>query len=230
MDSILLKGVWEDIKSFLNVKRHEPFYNERELQVKLASFLEQTKKYTHIYLEYYVPVKNNKKDVLLSDYQWNSEIRMDIVVNYEDSYIPVELKYKTKKVRGCKISRFGEFINDVDIIKNQSAQDIGRYDYWKDVRRIEVVNSHYDKVVGGIALFLTNDPNYYKEKTRHSSFYNFRLTNDNDGSKMSWDNNPKIKETHPDFQLDKTYSPQWLNDKETKLPEGTRCFYCLVNK
>ena len=89
---------------FFNVERHEPFYNERELQVKLASFLEQTKNYTHIYLEYYVPVKNNKKADLLPDYQWNSEIRMDIVVNYEDSYIPIELKYKTKKgslVKSC---------------------------------------------------------------------------------------------------------------------------------
>lgn len=52
--------------------------------------------------------------------------------------VPIELKYKTKG--------FTEIIgSDTIIIKNQGAQDVGRYDFLYDVQRIEgiVKNSLY---------------------------------------------------------------------------------------
>ena len=220
--------VWNDIKLFLNQEREEVFYNERELQVRLDLYLEKTQKYKKIYLEYYVPVHDNKANVILKDYIWESEIRMDIVVATNDSFIPIELKYKTKKIMNSYISRFGEDIEDVDIIKEQSAQNIGRYDFWKDIKRIEVVKTRFGKVLGDIALFLTNDSSYYKTRNGRPAYYNFRLSDDNDGSNMAWLNAPKIADEHPDFHLNDRYAPKWIDENDTALPDGWRCFYCLI--
>lgn len=230
MESTFLCDVWEDVKCFLNNERDEPFYNERELQVSLALFLEQTQHYKKIYLEYYVPVKDNNKTKLSEGYVWNSKIKMELVVVVGDnSYIPIELKYKIKKINEPRVMRFGESIEHVDIIKTHGAEDIGCYDFWKDVRRIELVQDHYSKVVGGIALFLTNDSLYYSPK-KENLYYNFRLSEDNNGSKMYWKDDSETKNTHPNFELDHTYLPKWLGENETKLPMELKCFYCLIGE
>ena len=224
----LLVDVWNDVQLFLKKERDEVFYNERELQVALALYLENTERYKKIYLEYYVPVYDNNKNELLSDYPWKSEIRLDLVVAYGDYFIPIELKYKTKKIEDHNITRFGELVNDVDIIKDQSAQDLGCYHFWKDVKRIEVVTHHYNRVLGGIALFVTNDSNYFGKKKSNAAYYNFRLSDDNHGTLMQWINDPAIKKTHPNFGLSREYHPHWMAQTDTKLPDGFRCFYCLI--
>ena len=48
------------------------------------------------------------------------------------------------------------FQNTVFELKNQYAQDNGRYDYLEDVRRIERIKSK-NMVTRGFAIFLTND-------------------------------------------------------------------------
>ena len=53
------------------------------------------------------------------------------------------------------------------ILKEQAANDLGRYGYLKDIYRIEnVLGTITDKTIKkGYAIILTNDNKYYKEPT-----------------------------------------------------------------
>ncbi len=67
--------------------------------------------------------------------------------------LALELKYKTARL---DIERDGE----VYALLNQSAQDTGRYDFLKDISRLErLVSARPD--TSGIAILLTNDAGYW---------------------------------------------------------------------
>ena len=84
----------------------------------------------------------------------NKKIYIDIFVNFGIQSIAIELKYKT---RALQVKHNEEKYS----LKNQSAQDIGRYDFIKDVERIEQF-VHSQKDVYGYAILLTNDSAYWK--------------------------------------------------------------------
>ena len=131
--------VQTDILLFLD-NNNELLFNERDFQMHLATYLRESKHYDDVDVEYYVPQTE------LKDYVWQSELRIDIVVRKEEKYFLIELKYKTKKVEK-EIARLGEFLkNKVVVMKNQGAQDLGMYDFWKDVRRIELVRNRFGNV------------------------------------------------------------------------------------
>ena len=121
--------------------------------------------YDDVDMEYYVPKSE------LENYVWDSELRLDVVVKKDSEYCPVELKYKTKKVER-QISRFDETLHEkVVVMKNQGAQDLGMYDFWKDVRRVELVRKRFARVKGGLAVFVTNDKSYTKDCKPTSNNY-----------------------------------------------------------
>ena len=78
---------------------------------------------------------------------------MDLWVIDGDTEIAVELKYKTKKVH----LRYG---GEQFALQDHSAQDLGRYDFVKDIERLESVVEAGRQVVG-YAIILTNDSNYW---------------------------------------------------------------------
>lgn len=80
-------------------------------------------------------------------------LHIDVWVAYQGAVLAVELKYKT---RGLSI----QVGNEQYHLKNQSAQDIGRYDFLKDVQRLERVGAHYQNFAG-YAILLTNDSAYW---------------------------------------------------------------------
>ena len=125
--------VKSDIEGFL-ASNTELLFNERDLQMRLSIFLVRSKNnYDDVDLEYHLPAGFNKK--FDKDYKdWKTEKpSIDLVVRKDTEYVPIELKYKLKAVNGS-ISRFGEkSCNTVEIIPNQSAQNLGRYAFWKDV-------------------------------------------------------------------------------------------------
>ncbi len=68
--------------------------------------------------------------------------------------LAMELKYKT---RTLEYTLKGEPYH----LQNHGAQDIGRYDFLKDLSRLESVAS--DRLnISGCAVFLTNDPLYWR--------------------------------------------------------------------
>lgn len=234
METNLLKEVYEDILMFIEKEEQNVFFNERDLQMHLALYLQaSSKKYDDVEVEYYVPVFDKKKNKILKDYDWNSEIRLDIVVIKDNEFLPVEIKYKTKRISHPIIfKRFDKNVQDVNILKNQSAQDLGCYDFWKDVRRIEIIKKNYqDNVKGGIALFLTNDNYYWNGNIKESTAcYNFRLSEMNQTLKKKWTNDVSIKVKHPNFNLDKSYKSEWIDKKifQDCPKEIFRCYLVKV--
>jgi len=72
--------------------------------------------------------------------------------NFGNNYA-IELKYKTRKLE--------ETIHDEKFkLMDQSAQDLGRYDYLKDIERLEKIVSKHEKTTG-FAIILTNDSGYW---------------------------------------------------------------------
>lgn len=96
-----------------------------------------------------------------------TEIYPDISIEYSEEHklykYFIELKYKTK---GAEIEYKKEEDNKEKFhFKNQGAQDCGRYDFLKDVQRLESLIKKYPEGMG-YAIFLTNDYLYW-ENPKH---------------------------------------------------------------
>ena len=216
----LVDLVRNDVCAFLKSNK-ELLFNERDFQMHLATWLRNSyNNYDDVDVEYYVPSQ------VLDNYIWKSELRLDIVVKKDGEYCPVELKYKTKKVER-KISRFDEDLtDDVVVMKNQGAQDLGMYDFWKDVRRVELVCNRFQRVKGGLAVFVTNDEFYTKGSKETSNNYLFNMSAGKAHSRQKHWANPEstCAKTHPNFEVEKAYSIEWHN----KLVDGVKFHYCIV--
>ncbi|MBQ7310318.1 MAG: hypothetical protein IJW88_02195 [Alistipes sp.] len=216
----LVDLVRNDVCAFLK-SNNKLLFNERDFQMHLATWLRNSyNNYDDVDVEYYVPSQ------VLDNYIWNSELRLDIVVKKGGEYCPVELKYKTKKVER-KISRFDEDLtDDVVVMKNQGAQDLGMYDFWKDVRRVELVRNRFRNVKGGLAVFVTNDEFYTKGSKESSNNYLFNMSAGKAHSRQKHWANPEstCAKTHPNFEVEKAYSIEWHN----KLVDGVKFHYCIV--
>lgn len=221
----LVKTVKSDIVAFIGDNK-KLLFNERDFQTQLAVWLQLCgNSYDNISLEYYVPRKK-----LEPDYIWNQELRLDIVVEKEGKFVPVELKYKTQKAR-ANMPRFGEHLDGkCDVLKDQSAQDLGMYGFWKDVRRIELVRKRFSNVAGGLAVFLTNDAAYTKEPKETSNHRAFSMSAGPHPAKKAWlfPDSKAAKEDakkFPAFTLERDYAIRW----DKKEIEGIAFYYCLVS-
>lgn len=212
----LIDNVIHDISDFL-ASNDEFFFNERDFQMHLAIALKRTSHYEDVDVEYTIPLDEiNKlspihpmKDV----YPWCTELRIDIVVKKGNEYCPIELKYKTKSLRdNVIIDRFGEQMNSSNLIKNQGAQDLGMYGFWKDVYRIELLKRRFPKTIkGGVCVFLTNDNSYRCEnKKAGTNDAAFSMKEGKHTPNRNWgDVNSKIANDNPNFILSSQYEIKW---------------------
>lgn len=214
----LIDVVRTDVKQFLDTNE-ELLFNERDFQMHLATFLRGTNHYDDVDVEYYVPLSE------LKEYIWNNELRMDVLVRKGKEFLPIELKYKTKTVRK-KLLRFGESVaEEIEVMKNQGAQDLGMYDFWKDVRRIEIVRKRFKAIISGLAVFVTNDQAYLKAGRNTSNHIQFSMTEGTHGKEKHWlDKESTCCKTHPDFEVEKEYSIRW----EERKVEEINIYYTLL--
>ena len=207
----------QDVLDFLRTNQ-ELLFNERDFQMHLATHLRQTKHYDDVDVEYYVPCD------ALENYIWNSELRLDILVQKNEEYLPIELKYKTKRAEK-NVLRFGENIEKIQVLKNQGAQDLGMYDFWKDVRRIELVRNCFKNVHNGLAVFLTNDSLYTTQTRNTSNNFLLNMAEGKHGKEKHWQKpETACAKTHPDFEVEKEYCINW----DTKQIEDVDFYYCIV--
>ena len=212
----LIYLVRNDIKSFLTSNR-ELLFNERDFQMRLSLSLLASKHYDDVDLEYHLPI--GQKFSFDREY----ERSIDIVVRRGNEYVPIELKYKLKAISG-RISRFGEKSSeDVSIVTNQAAQNLGRYAFWKDVRRIELVKKHFRAVNAGIAVFLTNDESYLKSRVG-TNYYAFSM---DEGRQVSGVLDWKVpNNNYPSIPLDGTYVIRWGKTSFNELMQTA--YYTIV--
>lgn len=165
------------------------FYSEADFQHSLA--LELERQGYIVYLEY--PINGEHIDIIIEKDGW---------------YYPIELKYKTKAF-SCP-GLFGTTCS----LKNQHARDLGRYDYWKDVRRIEDLKIAHDKIREGYAIILTNDSEYWTAPTKNTIDRDFKLHNGMNVKDVFWHNIPQNAGNDPDFKAGSTiYRGFSLNKK-----------------
>jgi len=130
-------------------------------------------------------------------------VRIDIFV-YKPERVAVELKYKQALYNG-------EFEGLPLSLKSHNAQDHGRYDFWKDIWRLEKVVDE-SLAVRGFAIFLTNDGLYCDTVGQQYSSAMFSMCN---GPKprgnRSWSGNPAAGTTkgRPAFDLTRDYECGW---------------------
>lgn len=149
-----------DILSAL-AKQRPIFHSEADFQHAFAWEIHQRLPAASVRLELPVQVKNQS-------------LHIDVWIAYNDEVLAVELKYKT---RGLSI-RVG---NEKYHLKNQSAQDIGRYDFLRDIQRLEQLGAQHQNFTG-YAILLTNDSAYWAKPHRYKTVdADFRL---HDGRKI----------------------------------------------
>jgi hypothetical protein len=96
----------------------------------------------------------------------DERMRVDIWVPHIGTAI--ELKYLTRALR---VESGGEPFALLD----QGAQDLRRYDFLKDIGRLESVSDHFSQAEAGLAVLLTNDSSYWKRSRRETIDAAFRV-------------------------------------------------------
>lgn len=131
---------------------------EAQLQYELAIELGKSYPKAKIYLEYPAVDKNS-----------NKRIYYDLVIVENNTYYVIELKYKTKAEN---VSIYGVSYE----LKTHAAQDLGRFDYLKDISRIENFSANTNKNFGGgFAVIVTNDNVYWKNDGEGCLYKEFAL-------------------------------------------------------
>ena len=186
------------------------FHSEEEVQILLAKYLLNTGHYDDVFVEYYV----NRE--LVPNYPWNNDkkIAIDIVVRVENNYIPIEIKYKTKR----QIFPHHVFGSQANVeLSEQGAQNEGCYSFWKDVKRIELLHETFNLNYEGLVLFITNDPSYLNPPRPDVQYGPFSIHNERQvaqGTFLNWDGTKKaIKvdraEKFPGFTISRDYTINW---------------------
>ena len=194
-------------------------FNERDLQIRLAMYLRATGRYDDVDVEYYVP----RSVFPAGAYIWNTEMKVDIVVKGQGEYVPIELKYKTQTI-GAALTRFDEYVGTEPVLKYQAAQNMGKYDVWKDVRRLELLRRRFKAVRHGVVLFLTNDKSYTKASRASTICANFAMDEGHHSADKSWAGGTKEIKGRPDFKLNRGYDLEWHNPTLA----GQRYYYTIV--
>ena len=217
-----LQQIEEDIKEFLDKELEEKarvFLNEWDFQMKLSLFLTHIKGYK-VHLEYVVPLSFlTKREYPFAN---KENINIDIVIEKEGLFYLIELKYKTQRAT-IKFERFGE-INCVSL-KDQSRIPMSKYDFWKDVARLEFLKESFEKVKGGLCIFLTNNETYTKGDKGISEEFTMEAQKSHIGTLTLKDG--KTKKKCLEFSLSKDYQIEKWNkvaNEETKIA----FHYCIV--
>jgi hypothetical protein len=183
------------------------FHSEEEIQLYLADYLRRTNFYDNVFVEYYVSKQ------LIPNYHWQNDkkIAVDIVLQKDNVYLPLEIKYKTA------FQVFPHFVfgtNHNVQLNDQKAQNEGCYSFWKDVRRIELFHSTFQTVEKGLVLFITNDSSYRRQARANCGYEPFSIHQGRQVASntfLTWNGNipEKRVEKFPGFSVDSAYSINW---------------------
>jgi hypothetical protein len=137
-----------------------------------------------------------------------SRIHLDMRITIEQQVVAIELKYAT--------SRLSLVHNEESYdLRDQSADDLTRYGYCKDIERIERLIDHRHCDIG-YAIILTNYSPFWKQWSPPEN----RMVNDMDfrihegkllHGKLSWGTNTNPKYVQKPLKLTGSYTMSWAN-------------------
>lgn len=141
------------------------FHSEADFQHALAWHIHQTTPKTQIRLEFPILVENRKMYV-------------DIWLPQEK--VAIELKYATRSL---------ELVDNEErfALRNHGAHNHRRYDFLKDIHRLELMRDMPEFCEAGYAVLLTNDPLYWNSSSRKTMDSAFRVHEGREISKeLKW--------------------------------------------
>lgn len=147
-------------------KKRPIFHSEADFQHALAWEIQKT-------------YQDNTKIRLEKLYEFDGKkCYIDLVIETGDMIFGIELKYKTKMPKSIQYLKCDK--EEHFYLKNQGAQDLGRYDFIKDICRLEEFCNHpevisINKNIVCYAILLTNDLSYKKERKENSIDFDFGI-------------------------------------------------------
>lgn len=196
-----------------SLSRKRPvFHSEADFQHALAWEVHERSPTYAIRLEY--PIESQ-----------DGRIHVDIYAFAGDLAFAIELKYKTG---GLAIAQKRESF----VLKNQAAQDLGRYDFLRDLWRLEQVVAS-STGGAGFAVFLTNDSAYWKlPRSRNTVDSPFRIHEGRIVSgHLSWERRASAGTTRgreAPIVLAGTYALSWADYSQPSRDTYGRFRYLLV--
>ena len=161
-------------------KSRAVFHSEADFQHELAMILNQkTNKEIRLEKPFAdISIKPGSKTT--------TKIELDILAVAEG--LGIELKYKTKEAQLT--------VNNEDFnLRNHGAQNLGRYDFFDDIRRVQELKRS-GLLNRGIVVFLTNDPTYWNQSTRRNLSTQFSMNEGriiNQKTTLGWEGNPTVR-------------------------------------
>lgn len=197
-------------------KRCDFFLREEDIQLYLANYFIQTKQFDRVFIEYHVP--SNIINVPINIYPWTdiNNIYIDIVLEKEGKFYPIEIKYKTV-AQPLPFFIFGQ--KETVTLGQHGAQNIGCYDFWKDIKRIEIFEERFKpKCCRGLVLFVSNDTTYQNEPLNQNVGYaNFSIHNHSipATTTLDWNKNRNgqtlaVANKRPALTLNYEYNINWV--------------------
>jgi hypothetical protein len=192
--------------------RRPIFHSEADFQHALAWELQLAHPSAHVRLE--VPFRSTDG----AEY-------LDLFIQERGQRIAIELKYKT---RALDCQYHGESFH----LQNHSAHDIGRYDFLKDIRRLERFVGKGSATVG-YAILLSNDASYWTEPRRMDTVdAMFRLHNGHViKGQVAWGKRASagtMRSREQPIRLSGRYEVRWREySAPSEKPGGTFCYLAL---
>ncbi len=154
----------EDIMKNLSEKR-PVFHSEADFQHALAWEIHETHPDFGIRLE-------GRIDIEKESFYVDMVVLKDGKMRYF-----IELKYKTVVINPKNKDEIYTIHGESFSLKNQGARDVARYDFCKDIRRLEKIVEKKPES-RGYAIFLTNDHLYWKHGRRNTNDEKFKIHKD----------------------------------------------------
>ena len=189
--------------------RNTFFLRELDIQIYLTNYFKNLKVnnnlfYDNVFVEYHIPSN------LIPNYPWGENIYIDIVLEKNGLYYPIEIKFKTQRQQ-LPLLVFGN--NGNVTLEYHGAKNIGCYDFWKDVKRTELFEQTFNNVKRGIVLFVSNDityqiaPGNVNVGYAQFSIHQGRVIPIN--SALNWNGNLAVSNGRPSITTNYSYAINW---------------------
>ena len=195
--------------------RRPIFHSEADFQHALAWHIHGTHPECDVRLEFN-PFPNQRRNMAL-----------DIWLRTSWDTYAIELKYGTLLLER-------EVQGEYFALRNQSAQDIKRYDFLRDVERIEQVTANHERASRGLAVFLTNDQGYWNPPNRPNTVdADFRIHDGHrvGGGQLRWGANASpgtMSSREEPISLSNSYTLNWHDYSTFGSRRGQRFRYLAV--
>jgi hypothetical protein len=156
----------------------------------------------------------------------SKNLHLDFLLQLPGKAVAIELKYKT---RTLQLNLDGEDFH----LSSHSAQDLGRYDFIKDICRLEQITSTLSNCEGW-AIMLTNDTAYWKIPQNNGTVdAAFRITEGRTlNGQLAWTDAASAgtkKNRESDLPVLGNYKLRWSDYSTTDSPSYGQFRFLAVN-